>query len=278
MMHRLGRITGSILLSLLCGSANADPQAANEAQHSAINAFVSSLTRWDGQSITRWRVPVCPSVSGATPEQAEFIRSRVLEVAAAANAPASGDKQCEGNLLIFLTEQPGQLWASWRDRYPKMFSRESQQKVKRIVDVTRPVATWQNAALNATGMPSVQRGADRPPEYRLSDSRIRSSVSEDFLSVIVVVNTSATGAATFGQLADYIAMVSLARVDPRLDPNSDFAGAPTILKVFARDFASAPKKLTNWDEAFLKGLYKGSDPLMRKRAEIEKSMRDELAP
>jgi hypothetical protein len=31
-------------------------------------------------------------------------------------------------------------------------------------------------------------------------------------------------------------------------------------------------------EAFLKGLYKGSDPLMRKRAEIEKSMRVELAP
>jgi hypothetical protein len=40
----------------------------------------------------------------------------------------------------------------------------------------------------------------------------------------------------------------------------------------------APKKLTNWDEAFLKGLYRGSDPLVRKRAEIVKIMRDELAP
>jgi hypothetical protein len=128
-------------------------------------------------------------------------------------------------------------------------------------------------------MPSAARGADRLPEYRLSDSRFRSSVSEDFLSVIVVVNTSATGAATFGQLADYIAMVSLARVDPRIDPESDLAGAPTILQVFGRDFARAPKKLTNWDEAFLKGLYRSRDAvLLRQRNDIALSMRDELAP
>lgn len=264
----LKRITTAVLLSLLCGSAIADSQTANEAQANAVTAFVTNITRWDGEMIARWRIPVCPSVGGATAEQADFIRSRILELAAAVHAPASGDKQCEGNLLIFLTEHPDQLWAAWRDRYPKMFARESRQSIKRIVDVTRPVVTWQNAALNATGMPSSARGADRLPEYRLSDSRFRSSVSEDFLSVIVVVNTSATGSATFGQLADYIAMVSLARADPRLDPDSDLAGAPTILKVFGKDFASAPRKLTNWDEAFLKGLYKGNDPLTRKRAEI----------
>ena len=272
------RITAAALLSLLFGSALADPQAANEVQADAINAFVSSITRWDGEMIARWRIPVCPSVAGATAEQGDFIRSRILELATAVHAPASVDKQCEGNLLIFLTEHPDQLWAAWRDRYPKMFGRESRQNIKRIVDPTRPVVTWQNAALNATGMPSSARGADHAPEYRLSDSRFRSSVSEDFLSVIVVVNTSATGQATFGQLADYIAMVSLARVDPRIQPEVDLAGAPTILQVFGKDFANAPKKLTNWDQAFLKGLYNGSDPLTRKRAEIVRTMRDELAP
>ena len=271
------KITGAALLSLLFGSATADPQAGNEAQADAITGFVSSITRWDGDMIARWRIPVCPVVAGATAEQAEFIRSRILELAIAVHAPASVDKQCEGNLLIFLTEHPDQLWAAWRDRYPKMFARESRQSIKRIVDPARPVVTWQNAALNASGMPSSARGADHAPEYRLSDSRFRGSVSEDFLSVIVVVNTSATGQATFGQLADYIAIVSLARVDPRIEPEVDLAGAPTILKVFGKDFANAPRKLTNWDEAFLKGLYKGSDPLTRKRAEIVRTMRDELA-
>jgi len=48
--------------------------------------------------------------------------------------------------------------------------------------------------------------------------------------------------------------------------------------VFGKDFANAPRKLTNWDEAFLKGLYRGSDPLTRKRAEIVRTMRDALAP
>jgi len=279
MQRPLERTTAVLLLSLLCGSAAiADPQTANETQADAITTFVTNITRWDGEMIARWRIPVCPSVAGASAEQADFIRSRILEVAAAVHAPASGDKQCAGNLLIFLTEHPDQLWTAWRDRYPKMFARESRQSIKRIVDVTRPVVTWQNAALNATGMPSSARGADHAPEYRLSDSRFRSSVSEDFLSVIVVVNTSATGSATFGQLADYIAMVSLARVDPRIDADNDLAGAPTILKVFAKDFANAPRRVTNWDEAFLKGLYRGSDPLTRKRAEIVRTMRDELAP
>lgn len=276
MKRQLGRITASLVLVLLWSSATAEPPAAGEAQRKAITTFVSNLTRWDGDSIARWRVPVCPTVSGATPEQGEYVRARVLEVAHAVSAPANGDKQCEGNLLIVLTEHPDQFWTSWRARYPKMFARESRQNLQRILDLTRPVVTWQNATLNASGPPAVSRGSDQPPEYRLSDSRFRSSVSQDISSVIVVVNTSATGGATFGQLADYIAMVSLARVDPRIDPNSDFAGAPTILKVFARDFASAPKKLTNWDEAFLRGLYKGSDPLVHKRAEIVRTMQEEL--
>lgn len=281
MKSPLGRTTASVLLSLLCGSAIAEPQPANEPQLSAISAFVAGITRWDGERIARWRVPVCPSVSGATAEQGEFIRSRVLELAAAVHAPASGDRQCEANLIIALTEQPAQLWTSWREQYPRMFARESPQNVKRIVESRRPVVSWQNAVLssarNAAGTAPIDRRTSPIPEYRLSDSRFRSSVSEDIASAIVVVDTSATGGVTFGQLADYIALVSLARVDPRLDPNGDFAGAPTILQVFGKDAARAPKKLTNWDEAFLKGLYRGNEPLMRKRAEIVRVMREELS-
>lgn len=264
--QRRTRATFLLMLSFVCGSALADP----------VSNFVSAITRWDGDNIARWHAPLCPTVAGVSAEQAGYLRARILEVAAAVRAPAAIEQQCEGNLLIVLTEHPDQIWAAWRARYPKLFSRESRQNIERIVDVTRPVSTLQNATGEAVGKSSINR--DDPGQgHRMSDSRFRKGSAEDIYSVLVVVNTSATGTATFGQLADYIAMVSLARVDPRLDPSADLADAPTILKVFAKDSTGAPQQLTKWDQGFLKGLYQGGDALTRKRADIAKSMRDEIA-
>jgi hypothetical protein len=90
----------------------------------------------------------------------------------------------------------------------------------------------------------------------------------------MMVDTTATGGATFGQLADYIAMVSLARID--LD--ADFGDAGSILRVFATKAEGAPKRLTNWDHAFLKALYRPDRPLLRPRTDIMLTMREELAP
>ena len=119
-----------MLGTALAGPQVADPKhtidtvevtAQREKLRQAIVAFVSNITRWDGENVARWRRPVCPSVAGATPEQAEFIRSRVLEVAAAVGAPFSDDKKCDANLFVILTGQPDQMWAAWRERHPKMF-------------------------------------------------------------------------------------------------------------------------------------------------------------
>jgi hypothetical protein len=79
---------------------------------------------------------------------------------------------------------------------------------------------------------------------------------------------------TFGQLADYIAMISLARID--LD--ADFGDAGSILRVFAKNAEGAPKRLTNWDHAFLKALYRPDRASLRPRTDIMLTMREELAP
>ena len=106
------------------------------------------------------------------------------------------------------------------------------------------------------------------------DSHIHASVSENISSVIVMVDTTATGGATFGQLADYIAMISLARID--LD--ADFENAGSILRVFAKNAQGAPQRFTNWDHAFLKALYQPDRALLRPRTDIMVTMREELAP
>jgi hypothetical protein len=271
----------SVLLSSMLSAAVAGPQASQsditietvevtatrESLRKAIGTFVSNITRRDGEHVARWHYPVCPSVSGATQEQGEFIRSRILEVAASVRAPVVRNRKCQPNLLVILTEQPAQLWDSWRKRSPGMFFAESQVDIARALQTPRPVSAWQNAImLNADGT--------NTGDYRLVDSHIKSSVSEDISSVILMVDTTATGGTTFGQLADYIAMVGLARIDLA----ADFSGTGSILRLFATNSEGAPKRLTNWDHAFLKALYRPDKPLLHPRTDIMLTMREELAP
>jgi hypothetical protein len=49
--------------------------------------------------------------------------------------------------------------------------------------------------------------------------------------------------------------------------------------LFGQSSEGVPPRLTNWDQAFLKGLYRSRDAvLLRQRNDIALSMRDELAP
>lgn len=241
--------------------------AQREALRKAITTFVSNVTRFDGEHVARWRFPICPAVRGVTPEQGEFMRARILEIAASVDAPLSRDQEkCSPNLLVILTPQPDQLWATWKDRNPKMFGELQPQRVKRALS-TRPVQTVQNVVINnADGTTG---------NYRLRDSHIVGSVTEDFTSVVVVVNDAQTGGATFGQLADYVATVSLARIDL----SADFSSAPSILRLFtAPDSMAPPSRLTDWDRAFLKALYKTDTSYVRLRTLISTTMVQDIAP
>ena len=66
--------------------------AQREALRKAIHGFVANVTRFDGENVARWRLPICPAVIGATPQQGEFVRSRILETAVAAGAPIERDQ------------------------------------------------------------------------------------------------------------------------------------------------------------------------------------------
>ena len=53
-------------------------------------------------------------------------------------------------------------------------------------------------------------------------------------------------------VADYVAMVTLAQIDPQAQTR-DY---PTILNLFAEDPDNASFEMTNWDIAYLHGLYR----------------------
>ncbi len=85
---------------------------------------------------------------------------------------------------------------------------------------------------------------------RTEASRIRSPLRDDLSQVIIIVDIDQVAGVDLGALADYLAVISLAQIDPELDPGS----YDTILSLFAPG-ANPPLGLTDWDRAFLRGLY-----------------------
>ena len=83
-------------------------------------------------------------------------------------------------------------------------------------------------------------------------SNIDPSVRQAIVSAWVVLETRATFGKSLTQIADYAALRGLAMVRPaELD-----GSAETILALFEPGSNAAPAKLTDFDQAYLKSLYR----------------------
>jgi hypothetical protein len=146
---------------------------------------------------------------------------------------------------------------------------------------TGPVRTWHNAIEEHAKGDAVKQGgvqhylgADKP-SCGLMGSRIESGCFEFITAVVVLVDAGAAGKVTLAQLADFISVVSLSQIDL----SAGFGGVDSILGLFAQPRLEVlPAGLTEWDYAFLKGLYRVSYSPMNQQRDIAARMVRELAP
>ena len=80
-------------------------------------------------------------------------------------------------------------------------------------------------------------------------SRLTTQIVDNLTRAIVIIDVDQVSEVSALQLADYVAMVSLAQIDPDADTSS----YASILNVFEAPQAS--DSLTDWDLAYLDGLY-----------------------
>jgi len=108
-----------------------------------------------------------------------------------------------------------------------------------------------NAITN--GMAStVGEGASGMQGVRSRGTRLSRATRHDFNTVLVIVDTNRLNGAPIVAVADYIAFVSLAQVNPDAG-NLPF---PSILNLFStQDPARRPEHMTDWDVDYLDGLY-----------------------
>jgi hypothetical protein len=241
--------------------------------------FVSTLTRLDGEFVSRWDDPICPQVAADDEAQAAYIRQRLLEIAAGIPVDVASDTKCDANLFVVLSNEPAVFIAEWQKRDPGMFIWRPRRGVSRS-DESLPVRTWHNVGIgSAIGAPVSGGDLDfaKPmADQQLLDkaSRIESNWKENLTSVMVLVDTNAAAGVTLRQLADYIAMVSFTKVDVE----ADLGQTPTVLRLFSSEGSGRPAGLTAWDDAFLRGVYRQNYSAIRQRGAIAVRMLRELDP
>ncbi len=211
-----------------------------------------------GRGPARWsaRSGICVGVVNLQREAAQAMADRVSEVALDLGLPI-GEPGCSPNVLIIATDDAPTLTAALVERSPNAFrppysgSSRSRLQMRRFVESEAPVRWWHvSLPINSeTGGIAVRLPGYPPPRTGVMGSRLTTVIQNDLRRAYVIIDIDQAESVTFQQLADYVAMVAFAQIDP----DADLSGFPTILNVF--DNPTIAFGLTDWDEAYLGSLY-----------------------
>jgi len=230
-----------------------------------VSNFVYGIAALENdEALPRFTAPICPIELRLSHERGEFIINSLADIIRAAGAPLA-HVGCHPNLFIFITKKPKELLHAMESRhFAVSFGNASPSEVDSFIATSGPVWVWHNVFRGPSGAAPLDHGrpADAqvlgggissPPTYyspgAMGATRLPTG-EWSFGPVYVVGDLDRLRAndLSLGQFADYVAMVSLAKIKsaPHLD------GAQTILKLFDSPAESAPKAMSDWDKAFLK--------------------------
>jgi hypothetical protein len=238
----------------------------------ALRQFIRAVTVAEpnyGQ-LGRFELPACPYVVGLGQSQDQMVASRIREVADAVGIE-TGNQRCKPNVFVIVADDK-KATIKWLEHHAAALLLDANNKPITIPNDDSPAAGW-----HVLGM---RDDAGRDSSFFVFGSvpsRIRPVARPHFLASVLVVESRALGGLTTTELADYAAMRAFAQLD---SSKLKQPPAPTILTILDAPMGAAvPMSITNWDLAFLRGLYASS--LNRyaavQQSEIRRTMEKELA-
>lgn len=246
---------------------------------SLIRDFVGEVAEPNRRrGLARWEDRICVGVANLDGEVAQYLSDRISTVATDMGL-AAGAPGCTPNILVIATadaEDLARKLTAERRRAFRMGGSGMDRggaALRDFVETDRPVRWWQMSIPvdSETGdiavrIPGVCTGdcidaADNAPQINVaSATRLTTQIVDNLTRAIVIVDVDQVSEVSVLQLADYIAMVSLAQIDP----DADTSGYASILNVFETPEAS--DSLTDWDRAYLGGLYAAERTRVGERA------------
>ncbi|WP_339913191.1 hypothetical protein [uncultured Brevundimonas sp.] len=219
------------------------------------------------RGLARWQGEVCIGVANLRAETAQYLVDRVSTVAEDLGL-RPGAPGCRPDVMIVASDDPDNLAETLVRERPRAFRAGGSgmdrggAALRAFQASDQPVRWWQVAmpvdadtGQRATRLPGECRdpcetSMDYAPVINLrAASRLSTQIVNNLFRTVVILDVNQVDQVSAQQLADYVAMITFAQIDPEAD-TSRYA---SILNVFG-DPESA-STLTDWDRAYLIGLY-----------------------
>lgn len=215
----------------------------------------------DDNGYARWRNRVCVEVRNLNDiNAAQYVADRIstiaLEVGLKPGAPG-----CRPNLHIIFSTDGRALASSLVKTQRNVFrpfggaggTTQGLRALEEFATSDAPVRWWQiTMVVDPMGQIAIRvpNMMDGPTVVQGSNSRITNSVSDELWGNYVIVDINKLANVSWPQLTDYLAMVSLAQINPQRSPSS----YSSILNLF--DNPASASGLTEMDRTYLHALYK----------------------
>lgn len=209
------------------------------------------------QGPARWDRKVCIGTANLRPEVAQPLIDRVSYIAMQVGLEP-GEPGCRANVMIVATSDGQALARALVEARPRYFDTgasgvNQSRRDLAMFQTNENAVRWWLLSLpvdSETGEAATRLPGYDPPVIRtFQASRLRTQIQNDLQGALIIVDAARAHGLGLSQLADYVAMVSLAQVDPHADTRS----FDTILNLF--DDPAGNPGLTDWDKAYLTALY-----------------------
>ncbi|WP_269218908.1 hypothetical protein [Brevundimonas vesicularis] len=221
-------------------------------------AFVAAVSApFPQATLARWNQAICPAVVNLERGLSSIISDRLRDEARSLRVRV-GDRACRANVIIVATDAAdltaqGLVRDDFRTFHPGDSGTDLGRSALRRFQNSDAAVRWWHVAMpvsDDTGKLAIALDGEAPPV--VADrvvTRLRANIRYDMAWVIIVIDVTKTAQVPASSLADYIAMVALAQIDPQ----ADFTAHDTVLKLFAP--GAALHGMTEWDHSYLSALY-----------------------
>jgi len=242
-----------------------------------IKEFISQVSgpvalQDEGDPVLLWRRPICPLVGGLPGKEGQLVFDRLTDTLTSVGIPM-GAVGCRPNFFIIATTQPEALLKAALRRNSALLDGPGAQA---YIDTPRPVRIWYNAELTTPDGEGFNTQIQGVPIFfvRPVSPRTEFWVPRQVASVIAVIDLTRVAGMDWRQVTDYVAMLGLTKV--RAD--AAVGDAPSILRLFNAPTGDRPMTLSEWDRAFIRGMYQTDRNSRRQRLRIWEAMVHDVKP
>lgn len=261
----------------------------------------------------RWNFRLCPSVIGIDANGAQQLIDHIAQRAQEVGVVAEGEG-CRPNLVIVFAPDSDRLARQVYDTRRDLLGYYSEDDVatagrealEAFVNTPRAVRWWhvartvtadgqvlsdtrsrvgrgtEDAAAaaqgNLTAAATAGNGFRGVESVRSTGNRFRRNTRQDLSYALIIVDARRITGLPTSAVADYLAMATLVQ----LDPDADMTPFNSVLNLFNE---RAPERaalvsMTDWDRAYLQGLYaatREASSSRQQRADIARRMTEQMA-